>query len=94
MNLTKEQIEESPPLDEDAPISRQYEIKYFQYYQYPYYWTGGGLWEGLPYPPPVAIRGAEGSPEEEEESAKTVCEKKLRKLLENLLTGSVQDIIF
>jgi hypothetical protein len=55
-------------LDEDAPVSRQSEIKYFQYYQWPYYWTGGGPWGDLPYPPPVTIPEKEASPGVEGES--------------------------
>ncbi len=32
VRLTRQQIEESPPLDEHAPVSMQYEISYHQYY--------------------------------------------------------------
>ena len=52
VRLTREQIESSPPLDADAPISRQFEIKWFAYHGYPYYWGGVGVWgaEALPGP--------------------------------------------
>jgi hypothetical protein len=50
IKLTKKQIEKSPPLDEDAPISRQYELKWFRYYGYPNYWSGMDLWGASAYP--------------------------------------------
>jgi hypothetical protein len=48
--LTKDQIRNSPPIDADQPVSRQYETQYFNYYGYPYYWGGPGLWGGTSYP--------------------------------------------
>lgn len=50
--LTRQQIEDSPPLDTDAPVSRQFEIKWFAYHGYPYYWGGAGVWgpDALPGP--------------------------------------------
>jgi hypothetical protein len=60
VNLTKEQIENSPALDEHAPVSRQYERKYNNYYYWPYYWGGEYAWGPGPYPPPTpAFRMAE-----------------------------------
>jgi hypothetical protein len=44
VELTKEQIENSPPLDEHAPVSVQYERRTARYYGMPYYWTGGAIW--------------------------------------------------
>jgi hypothetical protein len=38
MSLTKGQIRESPPLEEDAPITRQYEIMWFDHYGISHYW--------------------------------------------------------
>jgi len=40
LNLTKKQIEDSPPLDNDKPVSRQFEEEYYGYYQWPMYWNG------------------------------------------------------
>jgi uncharacterized protein YrrD len=50
VHLTREQIEQAPGIDTDKPVSRQHEIPYYDYYGYPYYWTGNALWglEGLP----------------------------------------------
>ena len=50
LRLTREQIEQSPPLDEHAPVSHQYEINYHQYYALPYYWAGQQLWGAYPDP--------------------------------------------
>jgi hypothetical protein len=44
VRLTKEQIEEAPDLDQDAPVSRQYEIKWAKSYGYPIYWSGEDIW--------------------------------------------------
>jgi hypothetical protein len=44
VNLTRKQIEDSPPIDLHKPVSRQYEEEYYQYYGWPYYWLGDGLW--------------------------------------------------
>ena len=44
VNLTKNQIEESPSIEQHQPISRQYEAQYAQYYGWPNYWPGPLLW--------------------------------------------------
>jgi hypothetical protein len=44
VNLTRKQIEDSPAIDLHKPVSRQYEEDYYQYYGWPYYWQGDGLW--------------------------------------------------
>src|SRR5918992_4602924 len=48
LSLTKEQIRNSPDIDTDKPVSRQHEAQYFNYYGYPYYWSGSGLGGGTP----------------------------------------------
>jgi hypothetical protein len=59
VHLTRQQIEGSPSLDEDAPVSRQYEIRWFDYYGWPPYWTGGGLWGAAPYPSALFLKRLE-----------------------------------
>ncbi|MBU3100912.1 MULTISPECIES: PRC-barrel domain containing protein [Clostridium] len=44
INLTKNQIENSPSLYNDEPISRQYEEDYYKYYEWPVYWGGPNMW--------------------------------------------------
>lgn len=50
VSLTRDQIENAPPIDTDMPVTRQHETEYLDYYNYPYYWGGIGLWGGAAYP--------------------------------------------
>jgi uncharacterized protein YrrD len=50
VELTKKQIEESPSLDSDKPVSHQFEQAYYGHYGYPRYWRGPYLWGSYPYP--------------------------------------------
>jgi len=47
VNLTRKQIEGSPSIDLHKPVSRQYEEKYHQYFDWPFYWQGEGIWGGM-----------------------------------------------
>jgi hypothetical protein len=38
IELTRAQIETSPPLDTDQPVSRRYEEAYYRHYDWPVYW--------------------------------------------------------
>ena len=49
INLTKKQIEGSPSLETDKPVSRQFEEDYYSYYGWPLYWDGPYLWGAYPY---------------------------------------------
>lgn len=44
VNLTKKQIEDSPSLDSDKPVSRQFEEAYYGYFGWPSYWSGPYMW--------------------------------------------------
>ena len=48
--ISKEQVKNSPSIDRDKPVSRQYEKTYLGYYGYPYYWGGTKLWGESYYP--------------------------------------------
>ena len=37
-NLTRQQIENSPSVDSQRPVSRQFEAEYHRYYGWPVYW--------------------------------------------------------
>ena len=50
VSLTKAQIENSPSIDTDKPVSRQFELKYYQYFGWPMYWYGPALWGPGPFP--------------------------------------------
>ena len=68
VNLTRQQIENSPPIEAHKPVSRQYEEEYYRYYGWPSYWMGEGIW-GLnafpmvsPAPSPVPLVSPPPSP--------------------------------
>ena len=44
VNLTRQQVGDSPSIDTHKPMSRQYEIEYLRHYSYPNYWGGLNLW--------------------------------------------------
>jgi sporulation protein YlmC with PRC-barrel domain len=46
--LTKKQIEESPALASDKPVSRQYEEDYYGYFGWPMYLSGPYRWGSYP----------------------------------------------
>jgi hypothetical protein len=49
VTLTKNEIENSPPLESDKPISRQFEESYYGHYGAPLYYTGPYVWGSYPY---------------------------------------------
>jgi uncharacterized protein YrrD len=49
VDLTKAQIEKSPALETDKPVSRQFEENYYGYYDWPMYWNGPYAWGSYPY---------------------------------------------
>lgn len=64
VRLTRQQIRDSPDVDTQRPVSRQYEARHAAYYGYPLYWMGGGLWGpgALPFGPGVADTGDDADP--------------------------------
>jgi sporulation protein YlmC with PRC-barrel domain len=48
-DLTKKQIEDSPSLDSDKPVSKQFESDYYGYYGWPSYYYGPYSWGYYPY---------------------------------------------
>ena len=51
IQLTRKQIEESPPLESHKPVSRQFEESYHGYYGFPAYWGGPNMWGSYAYIP-------------------------------------------
>jgi hypothetical protein len=49
VDLTKQQIENSPSLETDMPISHQFENAYYGHYGWPTYWGGPHIWGSHPY---------------------------------------------
>jgi uncharacterized protein YrrD len=66
VDLTKKQIEESPSLAADQPVSRQYETQYYGYYGWPKYWNGPQIWGPAAFP----VRQSEGWSEPGREPAR------------------------
>lgn len=68
VTLTKAQVEGSPDIDTQKPVSRQHEAYYSTYYGYPYYWGSEGLWglgtyPGVMTPDPATARDRDRLPE-------------------------------
>jgi hypothetical protein len=55
VDLTRKQIEESPSIEAHKPVSRQFEAQYFEYYRWPFYWSGPMLWGPGALPGPVPL---------------------------------------
>jgi len=49
INLSEKQIEESPSLESDKPVSHQFEVAFYGYYGLPAYWSGSYMWGPNPY---------------------------------------------
>lgn len=65
MNLTRAQVEHSPDIDTDQPVSRRQEAEYHRYYGYPQYWPYAAYWAwgAIPLvipPDPQICEDAEG----------------------------------
>ncbi|MCD6680996.1 MAG: PRC-barrel domain-containing protein [Burkholderiaceae bacterium] len=56
--LSREKIENAPGIGADKPVARQNEIPFYDYYGYPYYWAGPGLWGAGAYPLAAGALGA------------------------------------
>jgi hypothetical protein len=50
VSLTRQQVEAAPDIGTDKPVSRQNEAQIYDYYRWPYYWEGGGIWGPTAYP--------------------------------------------
>lgn len=60
LDLTRDQVEGSPPVDTEKPVSRQYEVEYYKHYGWLPYWDTALLpGPHIAPPPPLTPRGAE-----------------------------------
>jgi hypothetical protein len=50
VTLNSEQVLNSPSIESDQPVSRQWETQYYAFYRWPTYWPGPGLWGAWPTP--------------------------------------------
>ncbi len=55
VNLTKEQVQNSPSIDTDKPVSRQYETDLHGHYGWPIYWGAGAMYGAITVPPIMLI---------------------------------------
>jgi len=57
VDLTREQVRNSPGINTRQPVSRQHEVEYLRYYGYPTYWGGQDSWGmgGFPILGPMQI---------------------------------------
>jgi len=55
VNLTRDQVKDSPDIDTQKPVSRQHETAFMDYYGYPYYWGGPYLWGDAAFPATLAM---------------------------------------
>ncbi len=70
IDLTRQQIEESPPIETHQPVSRVDEARLYEYYGWPYYWAGPMLWGPLDLPSPVPSPAMTPPPSVERPAAK------------------------
>jgi hypothetical protein len=49
VDLTKKQIENSPSLNSDKPVSQQFETDFYNYYGWPIYWGAPYMWGYYPH---------------------------------------------
>jgi len=64
VRLTKEQVENSPDIDTDMPVSRQQEIALHRYYDWPVYWGAMASEEAMAMPS-AAVEMAQAVEEQE-----------------------------
>jgi uncharacterized protein YrrD len=50
VNLSKQQVKDSPDVDTTKPVSRQHETDLYDHYGYPYYWGGPYAWGAMVFP--------------------------------------------
>jgi hypothetical protein len=64
VRISRNQVKNSPDIDTDKPVSRQQEMRYADFYGYPYYWGGMGMWGDGMVVPMVPMGGEGMSPTE------------------------------
>lgn len=55
--LSQEQVKNSPDISMDERFSAQDEVKFYDYYGWPYYWAGGEIWGPAMLPREVIAEG-------------------------------------
>ena len=78
VRLTRQKVEQSPSIETELPVARQHERAYYQYYNWPVYWSGPGLW-GMN---PVPLVPLDFEPEIHQENVADEADSRLRSTLE------------
>jgi hypothetical protein len=74
VDLTRKQIEDSPPLASDKPVSLQFELDYHGYFGWAPYWVGPFAWGHYPIPMHAGNREANSNvPESSPGTTKPRC---------------------
>jgi len=55
VDLTREQVKDSPPVESDLPVNRQNELELSRHYRYPYYWEGPLRWGAVDFAGAVPV---------------------------------------
>lgn len=79
VELTREKIQQSPPLDEHLPVSRQHEVELSRFFGWPAYWDGAF---GPIYEPKAAEAAAAAAATEKKQEEKEHGESHLRSMRE------------
>ncbi len=90
--LTKDKIRNSPSIDVDQPVSRQFESDYYGYYNYPYYWGASGVWGVGAFPTSLAPGMPRGAPELPPEEARDAHLRSAKEVTGYHIHGSDGDI--
>lgn len=67
VQLTREQVEKSPSIDADKPVSRQFEEEYLRYFGWPFYWADPLMWGATAVAPIPPRKETGGAPPDEAE---------------------------
>jgi uncharacterized protein YrrD len=87
VNLTRDQVKDSPDIDTQKPVSRQHETAFMDYYGYPYYWGGPYLWGDAAFPatlsmPPAVKSQMAAAATARRREAEESCDERLRSVNE------------
>lgn len=75
VNLTQQQVNDSPGLESARPVSRQHEMELSDYYGYPFYWSGPYVWGYTALPAmlePVPFEDVDGQEVREQREAEAM----------------------
>ena len=95
VSLTKAQVTDCPDINSDDRFSRRDEMKYYDYYGWPYYWLGGSLWGPGIIPSELASAHREREsflPEENEENIDQTYLRSVREVTDYYIQAEDGDV--